>query len=120
MEVTTTEGLGSTTTGLHPVQETVAKCNGSQCGYCTPGMIMAIYGHLAKSGGKAHSGADAEYCVQGNLCRCTGYRPILEGVQKLCTSPPNDLQGKQACDTNMPAERRFVAVDGDSLWINCV
>ncbi|XP_019642816.1 PREDICTED: xanthine dehydrogenase/oxidase-like [Branchiostoma belcheri] len=77
--VTTVEGIGSTRTRLHPVQERLAKAHGSQCGFCTPGIVMSMYTLL-----RNHPCPDMdqlEAAFQGNLCRCTGYRPILEGYK---------------------------------------
>ncbi|KAI8505452.1 hypothetical protein Bbelb_166410, partial [Branchiostoma belcheri] len=77
--VTTVEGIGSTRTRLHPVQERLAKAHGSQCGFCTPGIVMSMYTLL-----RNHPCPDMdqlETAFQGNLCRCTGYRPILEGYK---------------------------------------
>ncbi|CAH1262446.1 AOX1 [Branchiostoma lanceolatum] len=77
--VTTVEGIGSTRTRLHPVQERLAKAHGSQCGFCTPGIVMSMYTLL-----RNHPTPDMEQleaAFQGNLCRCTGYRPILEGYK---------------------------------------
>ncbi|XP_078590817.1 xanthine dehydrogenase/oxidase-like isoform X1 [Branchiostoma floridae x Branchiostoma japonicum] len=77
--VTTVEGIGSTRTRLHPVQERIAKAHGSQCGFCTPGIVMSMYTLL-----RNHPMPDMEQleaAFQGNLCRCTGYRPILEGYK---------------------------------------
>nr|AOE46690.1 xanthine dehydrogenase [Drosophila bipectinata] len=77
--VTTVEGIGSTKTRLHPVQERLAKAHGSQCGFCTPGIVMSMYALLRNS--EQPSMRDLEVAFQGNLCRCTGYRPILEGYK---------------------------------------
>ncbi|KAE8580253.1 hypothetical protein XENTR_v10024373 [Xenopus tropicalis] len=77
--VTTTEGIGNSTTKLHPVQERIAKAHGSQCGFCTPGMVMSIYTLL-----RNHPEPTMEQilsALSGNLCRCTGYRPILDGCK---------------------------------------
>src|SRR5919109_1292814 len=75
-ELITVEGLN----GRHPVQRALVDCHGSQCGFCTPGFVMAMYAHY-KSGGTA--AADA---IAGNLCRCTGYRPILEACEQSRTA----------------------------------
>uniref|UniRef100_A0A8D8Y3K1 xanthine dehydrogenase n=1 Tax=Cacopsylla melanoneura TaxID=428564 RepID=A0A8D8Y3K1_9HEMI len=80
LAVTTVEGIGSTRTKLHPVQERLAKAHGSQCGFCTPGIIMSMYALLRSLPGKPNM-KDMEVALQGNLCRCTGYRPILEGFK---------------------------------------
>nr|AOE43258.1 xanthine dehydrogenase [Cavenderia deminutiva] len=76
--ITTVEGLGNVRDGLHPVQSRMADANGSQCGFCTPGIIMALYAYL-----RSHPNAtqhDIEESFDGNLCRCTGYRPILDAA----------------------------------------
>ncbi|XP_062980216.1 xanthine dehydrogenase/oxidase-like [Elgaria multicarinata webbii] len=77
--VTTVEGIGSTKTRLHPVQERIAKSHGSQCGFCTPGIVMSMYTLLRNH--PAPKMEEIEDAFQGNLCRCTGYRPILEGYR---------------------------------------
>nr|QEO19121.1 rosy [Rhagovelia antilleana] len=80
LAVTTVEGIGSTKTRLHPVQERLAKSHGSQCGFCTPGIIMSMYSLLRSLTAKPTM-KDLEIAFQGNLCRCTGYRPIIEGLK---------------------------------------
>ncbi|KAL1122173.1 hypothetical protein AAG570_003578 [Ranatra chinensis] len=80
MAVTTVEGIGSVASGLHPVQERIAKAHGSQCGFCTPGIVMSMYALLRSLPGKPTM-EDMEIAFQGNLCRCTGYRPIIEGYR---------------------------------------
>ncbi|KAM4627024.1 aldehyde oxidase-like isoform 1-T1 [Discoglossus pictus] len=80
--VTTVEGIGSTTTRLHPAQERIAKAHGSQCGFCTPGMVMSMYSLL-----RNHPEPTMEQIYEalgGNLCRCTGYRPIIDGCKTFC------------------------------------
>uniref|UniRef100_A0A8C9WEF3 Aldehyde oxidase 6 n=1 Tax=Scleropages formosus TaxID=113540 RepID=A0A8C9WEF3_SCLFO len=80
--VTTTEGIGSTETRIHPVQERIAKANGSQCGFCTPGMVMSLYALLRNQ--PQPSLEDIVEALGGNLCRCTGYRPIVDGCKTFC------------------------------------
>ena len=83
--VTTVEGIGSMRAGLHPVQERLVRLHGSQCGFCTPGIVMAVYAYLRR-----HPTASAEAleaAMDGNLCRCTGYRPILDAVKSLAAGP---------------------------------
>jgi xanthine dehydrogenase small subunit len=75
--LTTVEGLG----GGHPAQRAMVECHGSQCGFCTPGFVMALYAHYLQ---KSQSLADA---LAGNLCRCTGYAPILAAGEKMLTYP---------------------------------
>lgn len=79
LAVTTVEGIGSTKTKLHPVQERIAKAHGSQCGFCTPGIVMSMYALLRTT--PKPSMKDMDTAFQGNLCRCTGYRPIIEGYR---------------------------------------
>ncbi|WAR18283.1 XDH-like protein, partial [Mya arenaria] len=81
LAVTTVEGIGSVKHGLHPVQERLAASHGSQCGFCTPGIIMSMYTLLRNN--PQPSIATMEKAFEGNLCRCTGYRPILEGFKTL-------------------------------------
>ncbi|XP_008067993.1 aldehyde oxidase [Carlito syrichta] len=80
--VTTVEGIGSTKTRIHPVQERIAKCHGTQCGFCTPGMVMSMYTLL-----RNHPEPTLDQLMDalgGNLCRCTGYRPIVDACRTLC------------------------------------
>ena len=77
--VVTIEGLGSTSaSNLHPTQKRVAELYASQCGFCTPGMVMSLYGIIASKPNALPTMEDIEEGFDGNLCRCTGYRPILD------------------------------------------
>lgn len=76
--VITIEGIGNTERP-HATQERVAKSNGSQCGFCTPGIVMSLYALLRNN--EAPSTEEVEEAFDGNLCRCTGYRPILDAAQ---------------------------------------
>ncbi|XP_034470133.1 aldehyde oxidase 5 [Hippoglossus hippoglossus] len=82
--VVTVEGIGSTKTKLHPVQERIAKAHGSQCGFCTPGMVMSMYTLLRNK--PQPSMEDIREALGGNICRCTGYRPIIDGFKTFCES----------------------------------
>ena len=81
MEITTTEGTGSSRTELSAVQYTIAKENGSQCGYCTPGFVMTMYSVLAADPNRKATQREIEGLFDGNICRCTGYRSILYGMR---------------------------------------
>jgi xanthine dehydrogenase small subunit len=70
-EVITVEGLKKGDR-LHAVQQAMVDCHGSQCGFCTPGFVMALYAHC-----KSGTPPELSDAIAGNLCRCTGYRPIL-------------------------------------------
>jgi len=77
--VVTVEGLAGADGETHPISQRLAKFNGSQCGFCTPGMVMQLYSTLsAVDGGRSCSEQELEHCINGNICRCTGYRPIVE------------------------------------------
>ncbi len=77
-EVTTIEGL-ATDGQLHPLQEAFRKHHGLQCGYCTPGMIMAGLGLIQSGAGMSEE--EVRLGLEGNLCRCTGYQSIVEAIQ---------------------------------------
>ncbi len=74
---------------LHPAQEAMVLCHGSQCGFCTPGVVMSLFGmyqnHASK--GQPITREMAQEALSGNLCRCTGYRPILDAAQKMASMP---------------------------------
>ena len=77
-EVTTIEGIGSPSE-LHPMQAAFRECHGLQCGYCTPGMVMAATSLVAENPGGLDEAAVREG-LEGNLCRCTGYHNIVKAV----------------------------------------
>jgi carbon-monoxide dehydrogenase small subunit len=77
-EIQTIEGL-STDGAMHPVQEAFRECHGLQCGFCTPGMVMASV-QLLQDNPKP-SEAQIREALEGNICRCTGYHNIVRAVQ---------------------------------------
>jgi aerobic carbon-monoxide dehydrogenase small subunit len=78
-EITTIEGL-ATNGSLHPVQEAFKDEHGLQCGYCTPGFVMATIGLLRET--PSPSEEQIRHALEGNLCRCTGYHNIIRAVQQ--------------------------------------
>ncbi|MBC7705469.1 MAG: FAD binding domain-containing protein [Rhodoferax sp.] len=134
MALWTVEDIAAQDGSLHPAQEAMVQCHGSQCGFCTPGFVMSLFGmyqnHIAptlatacaslppegalrlrpgKAGSAAPAGGEgattlfqvarhatsppitralAQEELSGNLCRCTGYRPILDAAQTMCKLPP--------------------------------
>jgi xanthine dehydrogenase small subunit len=90
-EIVTVEGLARGDT-LHPAQVELVERLGSQCGYCTPGFVMtlfeATYRPELAAGGRAAALRDDQLC--GNLCRCTGYRPIRDALDHVAGTCPND------------------------------
>lgn len=97
--VITTEGLGSVGRP-HPLQERIAKLHGSQCGFCTPGIVMSLYAVIrnaydadARKFRLSTRDIEMEGHLDGNLCRCTGYKPILQAAKTFVTE---DLKGQLA------------------------
>ncbi|RZC94031.1 hypothetical protein C5167_016725 [Papaver somniferum] len=129
--ITTTEGLGNITDGFHPIHKRISGFHASQCGFCTPGMCMSLFSALVNAektpaqnlrpGFSKLTESEAEKAISGNLCRCTGYRPIADACKsfaadvdmedlglnsfwkkgdtesvKLCNLPPYD-PGNEIC-----------------------
>jgi xanthine dehydrogenase small subunit len=96
-ELVTSEGLG-TPDVLHPVQREMAGRGGSQCGYCTPGFVCSMAAEFYRRDRAGNDHPDAEHgpngfdlhALDGNLCRCTGYRPIRDAAYALETPSPDD------------------------------
>jgi len=82
-ELTTVEGLAQNGS-LHPVQQAFHEAHGLQCGYCTPGMVMATVSLLSEN--PRPSEAEIRLALEGNLCRCTGYQNIVKAVQTAAAS----------------------------------
>lgn len=93
MALWTVEDLAAEDGTLHPAQEAMVRCHGSQCGFCTPGFVMSLFGmyqnHVRK--GEAVTRELAQEELSGNLCRCTGYRPILDAAQAMKDFPAADV-----------------------------
>ena len=89
VEDLTEDPLVASTGQLHPAQEAMVQCHGSQCGFCTPGFVMSLFGmyqnHVCQ--GREITRALAAEELSGNLCRCTGYRPILDAAQQMQRLP---------------------------------
>ena len=77
-QITTIEGMAGADGELHPLQEAFWNDHGLQCGYCTPGMIMAAAGLLAENPNPTED--EVRHALEGNLCRCTGYHNIVKAV----------------------------------------
>jgi xanthine dehydrogenase small subunit len=85
-QLITVENLSKTEKGveiLHPVQEAMVEENGSQCGFCTPGIVMSMFAMYKNFDNPSRD--DIDDCLTGNLCRCTGYKPIIEASAKSCS-----------------------------------
>jgi xanthine dehydrogenase small subunit len=85
----TVEDLRQSNGALHPVQEAMVECHGSQCGFCTPGFVMSLFSLYVEHSARGSRPTDAEIrtALTGNLCRCTGYRPIIEAAQRMFDLP---------------------------------
>ena len=85
MAVWTVEDIAAADGTLHPAQEAMVRCHGSQCGFCTPGFVMSLFGmyqnHVCQ--GRTVTRELAREELSGNLCRCTGYRPIFDAAQQM-------------------------------------
>jgi carbon-monoxide dehydrogenase small subunit len=77
--IVTVEGLAPAGT-LHPLQEAFRDCHALQCGFCTPGMLLSALALVDQQ--RAPSEDAIRHALSGNLCRCTGYQPIIEAVQQ--------------------------------------
>ena len=72
---------------LHPVQQAMVECHGSQCGFCTPGFVMSLWGMYLKKDGATPTRCEIDDGLSGNLCRCTGYRPIIDAARRMSELP---------------------------------
>ena len=86
-ELLTVEDLAQGET-LHPVQQALVDFHGSQCGFCTPGIVMSLFAHYHE--GVAATRESVNAALAGNLCRCTGYRPIVEAALAVVDGAPKD------------------------------
>lgn len=86
-QVLTVEHLGEPG-ALHPVQQAMVDCHGSQCGFCTPGIVMSLFAW--RHSPPPHNRETALTALSGNLCRCTGYRPILDAAAQIAGQPCHD------------------------------
>ncbi|XP_058101391.1 uncharacterized protein LOC131245742 [Magnolia sinica] len=129
MNVTTIEGVGSLKAGLSSLQQAIVDHCGTQCGFCTPGMIMSLHGLISDK--SQPTAQEIEDQIDGNLCRCTGYRPIFDafhsssGVDTQFTCPvsrnshcKNHNIDIEDISRSLPA--RLVISGEDVLWIRAL
>lgn len=110
--IVTIEGIGSTKTTLHPIQQRVADFFGSQCGYCTPGIVMSLYSTICTGENSTPTLADIEDSLDGNLCRCTGYRPILDAAKTFARDADTLSVAEKEC---LHLKNRFCSTTADKL-----
>ncbi|MEW1637212.1 (2Fe-2S)-binding protein [Streptomyces sp. NPDC093801] len=103
-EVTTIEGVSARGGELTGLQEALRQEHGTQCGFCTPGMVMAL-GELVENTapGAAPTEPEIREWLTGNLCRCTGYHSVVRGVQRACAAAAGSAEGTGTADTAVPA-----------------
>ena len=115
--VLTVEGLAAPSGELHPVQRAMIDTDATQCGFCTPGFVMAMFAF--HHGGEPAQEAIIHEALAGNLCRCTGYRSIVEACRRVAAGPADRfmaqkpvtadaLAGLPACEEYRPGEQIFV------------
>jgi carbon-monoxide dehydrogenase small subunit len=90
-EVTTVEGLAAANGALHPLQDAFRRHHGLQCGFCTPGFLMALL--PAAAAGRPLSGQELDDAVAGQLCRCTGYAGIVDALREVTGTAAEEAPG---------------------------
>ena len=119
--IVTVEGIAAPDGRLHPVQDALARAGGSQCGYCTPGFVVSLFCEYYRPG---RDGFDAE-AISGNLCRCTGYRPIADVARALPAPEDGDpwlavlargVEAPAGVDTSFGAHRFVRPTSLDELF----
>ena len=116
--VKTVESLKKSDGRLHPVQAAMVECHGSQCGFCTPGIVMSLTNMVQTN--TTPTRKDVADALSGNLCRCTGYIPIIDATLKACSQPAADLKVDDKADVPLLKEIRrpqhpTVSLDGDII-----
>ena len=116
MSVWTAEDIAADNGQLHAVQEAMLQCHGSQCGFCTPGFVMSLFAmyqnHSCK--GQAISRELAQAELSGNLCRCTGYRPILDAAQMLDALPLQRLNEVEVLQKLEHITHKYIGLEDNS------
>ena len=111
-ELVAVEDLAGPEGALHPVQDALLRHHGSQCGFCTPGIVMSLFTlYHAGGGGDRQAVNDV---LAGNLCRCTGYRPIVDAALEACAGTPGDAFAARRA---LSVERLAALDDGEDLFI---
>jgi len=116
----TIEDLKQADGKLHPVQQALVECHGSQCGFCTPGFAMSLWDLYLRQEGNAAAPQRHEIddALSGNLCRCTGYRPIIAAAQRMMQLPPVRLDRQALTDILQKLQHvqpLVYAVDGQTF-----
>jgi xanthine dehydrogenase small subunit len=115
-EIYTVEAL-SRRGQLHPAQLAMAEAGGSQCGYCTPGFVMSLFAEQYRPG---RSGPCSSAALGGNLCRCTGYRPIRDAALSLGVAPDDQFGQRLAMPAPAPEELRYTRFSRPASLAECL
>ena len=104
---------------LHPVQQAMVDCHGSQCGFCTPGFVMSLAACYERFAVKRNKPTRQQLAdeIAGNLCRCTGYRPILDAGERMFTLPVKRLPVDAAAAALRALPRRTLALSAPSAHV---
>jgi xanthine dehydrogenase small subunit len=94
---------------LHPVQQALVECHGSQCGFCTPGFAMSMWAMYLKQDGRTPSRCEIDDALSGNLCRCTGYRPIIDAARRMTELPKARFDTEALASQLQPLQRQAMA-----------
>jgi xanthine dehydrogenase small subunit len=94
---------------LHPVQQALVECHGSQCGFCTPGFVMSLWSMYLKQDGQQPTRCQVNDALSGNLCRCTGYRPIIDAAMRMGELPRVDFDRAAVAAQLAPLQRDALA-----------
>jgi xanthine dehydrogenase small subunit len=120
MALWTVEDLRDAGGTLHPAQQAMVDSHGSQCGFCTPGFVMSLFAlyqnHTAH--GLPLSREQAQQALSGNLCRCTGYRPILDAAMAMQTLPPVAVDEAKVLSQLKQLTHAPQALEPDSTYIS--
>eukprot|EP01060_Flectonema_neradi_P012735 TRINITY_DN194_c0_g5_i2.p1 TRINITY_DN194_c0_g5~~TRINITY_DN194_c0_g5_i2.p1 ORF type:complete len:919 (+),score=220.60 TRINITY_DN194_c0_g5_i2:54-2810(+) len=93
MHITTISGIGNAA-NPHPCQDALAKHSGTQCGFCSAGMVMNLYSKLTDNPSTKFTAAELDKSIDGNYCRCTGYRPILDAYKSFASDTESKTEEK--------------------------
>ncbi|XP_075977356.1 xanthine dehydrogenase-like [Anticarsia gemmatalis] len=120
LEITTIEGVGNKKKGYHKLQTTLAENNGTQCGYCSPGWVMSMYSLLQTKPDRTM--LDIEQSLSSNVCRCTGYRPILQAFKKFAKDAPKtddiiDIEDLSKCNISRTSCKENCSDDEDGWCV---